>query len=1459
MRSQPFELPPILRRAIALIALLAASLAIGAPTAVREHEQARRGADWLDQHPTLTLGTSREGRYPLEELRPDGQLVGISADLLRAIIGKRQVTIKTRQYPSLERLLHAVCNGEVDLVANLVPSAERERCMVFSDTYLYDGAVLLARSDATALQDPDRLAHARVGIYRNSTYEKTFRQRYPEATVLPLTFGEINHALLSGRVDVYLGTSSVAEHLRKQAPAGSLTILRTLAGTGASLSFAAPKQNRSLIAALDAGLARIPDAQRRSIMAKWLGNHGEPLDPPHEASDFDLSPSERAYLKSLPPLKLGYALDWEPLSYADKNGHPAGVLNSYVEYLSRTLGLRFERQPIDAWPHIVSAATQGRLDIVAGVSSDDDHFREMLVSRPVDSYPLVLVQQQYRPSFTSLTDLVGRRIAAVNGEVGDQPALRLLPGARIINARNMSDALQMLMDGQVEGVAANLAVVDTLIQREYIGKLKVGLALKETQGLSFATAPQYAALAPLIDRALRAIPETEVRRIRSKWLNTQFEFGVKWSDVLWRLLPVALICLIAISGLLYAYIVSRREVAARRRAEDALASQLALLKTVMQSVPYPLVINDRDGNRLSENRAFEQMFLAPPNSPESGGANPASPVNVFRATLKAATAGVLSSGRRVETELAYRDGNGDNRMGLFSTEPILAEPGGQSAGTVSMLVDLTESRRAQASVAASERLLRELTANLPAVVFQAKMTPDGMLSFPFVSGNAPELFGISADSLMEDERNAFNRILPSDRDNLIRELERSAATLTPARPLFRVDNGKRTLWLQGQAMPNRDTNGNIIWNGYWSDTSREHDREQTLKNARDAAQAASRAKDEFLAMMSHEIRTPMNGVMGLVEVLQDTQLNPDQTSLVDMVSDSARTMLTILDDILDFSKIEAGHLTLENTDVDLRILCGQTMGLLASRARDKGLLLYLLIDSAIAARHRTDNVRLRQVLFNLLSNAIKFTERGAVTLSLRLLTDDAGEQRLDIEVLDTGVGIAANKLPQLFDPFVQADTSISRRFGGTGLGLSICQRLVSKMQGEIALASVEGEGTTASVSLPLPVVDRYPKPLPLTGKTIGVDVQDAILREALTQYLVTLGTTVSLEGDVEFVFHDDASDGQLALAKRDAQGKLAVLQFLQCSPLTWEHLAQSCFLALMPGADWPAGFVPPHRQPLIAGVPTKRMQRILVAEDHPVNRQVALRHLTKLGFDCDLVTNGDEALEAIKHGDYALLLTDCHMPKLDGYSLTVCVREWERRYNDDRHLPIVGITASTRADDIGNAAQAGMDDCLIKPVSLAALSECLNRFLPLSADELSAAAIAQPETAKCHPESASPSPQFHDEGPLQPAHLLTLRRQMGNDLPMMMKIFRDSLAEDLTEFPPDHDDAEAELADWLHRNKGSAIAMSFDFLADAITAVQRLDRHQARQEHGDARTALLQLGEATVSQIDAWLAAQPSH
>jgi signal transduction histidine kinase/DNA-binding response OmpR family regulator len=503
------------------------------------------------------------------------------------------------------------------------------------------------------------------------------------------------------------------------------------------------------------------------------------------------------------------------------------------------------------------------------------------------------------------------------------------------------------------------------------------------------------------------------------------------------------------------------------------------------------------------------------------------------------------------------------------------------------------------------------------------------------------------------------------------------------------------------------------------DITEERQRQRELITARSQAEAANRAKSQFLATMSHEIRTPMTGVQGMLDLLQHTQLDEEQQELVSVVRESASSLLTIINDILDFSKIEAGKMLLEHAPVSIAALIESTVEILATSAFKKGLSLISVVDPAIPDWLSGDAVRLRQILFNLVGNAVKFTEAGSVVVRAEMIERLDGRVRLRLSVADSGIGISPESKIKLFRPFSQADETTTRRFGGTGLGLSICRHLVDLMDGTIDVDSVADQGSTFHVILTLD--DGTPcSPTPalprLDGVVVALDLPEGPEHQAAGLYLTAAGATLAAAGATAALTVIDGEKATaptghptVVIARRDPAGLSAdgsITTVLR--PMRRAALLRAAVSAL----GRPEPLAAPTPRPIMpapcpAAGPDKRL--ILVAEDNPVNRMVIKRLLALLGRNAEIVEDGQQALNAWRSGRYAMVLTDCHMPEMDGFALSRAIRAEE---SDGRsRTPIIAFTAAATSDEVKLCTDAGMDDFLPKPVDLDRLKAALSRWL----------------------------------------------------------------------------------------------------------------------------------------------------
>lgn len=506
-----------------------------------------------------------------------------------------------------------------------------------------------------------------------------------------------------------------------------------------------------------------------------------------------------------------------------------------------------------------------------------------------------------------------------------------------------------------------------------------------------------------------------------------------------------------------------------------------------------------------------------------------------------------------------------------------------------------------------EQRLHEVTANLPAVVYQARRSATGHYSLAQIAGDVQALFGVAVETEQIDHLQLLAAVHAGDRSRVMASIEAAALVRGPIDVTFRTRSAQGWRWVRSQGRPLPCDDSSVEWSGYWMDVSEAQARATALAEARRAAEQAALAKGHFLATMSHEIRTPMSTLLGMLERLAGTDLDAGQRQVLTTVGDAAQMLRQILDDVLHSQRLQPAPLQLRPTD--LAALVRAVQQLLMPVAASRGLHLCSEIDPTLQPWSLADGLRLRQVLFNLAGNALKFTLQGSVVLQVRVLQQRDGGQRLRLQVTDTGVGISVERQQAVFAAYEQAEASTTRRFGGSGLGLSICRELATSMGGRLHLRSVPGKGTTVWLEL------------------------------------------------------------DLAACAAPAAG-----------PATAR----------------------PAQRPLPPA-------RVLVAEDHPTNLQLLAQRLCELGLQVHACSDGLQAWEAWQAQPFDLVITDYHMPHMDGFALARAIRS--DACATRARVPIIALTASVLERTREACRDAGIDHFLAKPLEVHELRALLEVLL----------------------------------------------------------------------------------------------------------------------------------------------------
>jgi PAS domain S-box-containing protein len=848
-----------------------------------------------------------------------------------------------------------------------------------------------------------------------------------------------------------------------------------------------------------------------------------------------------------------------------------------------------------------------------------------------------------------------------------------------------------------------------------------------------------------------AATHAEVARLSAGARTVSFENRYRCADgtyrwLLWNTVPLPE------RGLLYAV---ARDITERKHTEDTSARLAAVVDASVDTI----VGLGMDATITSWNRGAERMLgypaeeiigrslavLAPPDRP-------------YRPDLLARVAG----GEAVEHyEMTPMRKDGKVIDVSLTISPVHG-PDGSVVGASLIARDITETRR----VAETLRAQQAQTSSIIATASDAFVSMDAAGLITEWNHAAEELFGWSRPEVI-------GRVLA---ETIIPTQHRGAHTAGLRRVLAGGDPHVldqrieiTALHRDGREIPIelavwRLTTGTTDhFSAFIRDNSQRQQIEQDLANARDAALEASRLKSEFLATMSHEIRTPMNGVIGLTGLLLDSRLDDTQRRYADGIRSSGKVLLSVINDILDFSKIEAGKLVIDDAAVNLGALVDEVTELVADTARKKGLELVGYCDPALPTQVRGDPVRLRQILLNLATNAVKFTEHGEVLIQVRpgRSAPDAGAGasatgpvEVRFEVIDSGIGIAAEDRDRLFEAFSQVEASTTRRHGGTGLGLAICRELATAMDGRIGVDSRVGGGSTFWCVIPLQPAAAGQPPAPevhasLDGlRALVVDDNDTnrlILSHQLQNWSVRCTAVESGQLALDELW-DASSRGQaydlvlLDMRMPDMDGlevATRIRAHLGIPPVPLILLTSDGLVPadVVRDAGIAACLMKPVYQSqlhdclvrVVAGVaeldtatltgtaapptdPATPRGHLLLVEDNEVNQLVALGLLTGLGYTADVAGNGLDALELAGRNTYRAVLMDCQMPHMDGYQTTGELRRREHTTAGTPRTPIIAMTAAALEGDRERCLAAGMDDYISKPVRPNELAAVLTRW-----------------------------------------------------------------------------------------------------------------------------------------------------
>ncbi len=1049
---------------------------------------------------------------PLTFINALGRPSGLFVDMWRDWAQKTGHQIQFRP-SSWAETLEGLRAGEMDIHSGLSFSKERAEWIDFSKQIYETFTRIYHRADdihPAAIGDYGAYI---VGTMFGSYQEAEFRTTYPNVSIRSFASNqELIEALLKGEIKAIVQEEQLMEAaLDRLGLRGDITA-RPERIFPSTIHAGVLKENSELLEQINNGFSAIPREKIADLEKRWIPNPENHFYKSDTAS-IVLSPDEKSWLNDHSVIRVGVYPTYPPFEFVDEQGNHSGIVPDYLKLIGERLGIEFK--PIHGlkWTQVLEGTKDGTVDMAPDLNDTAERREFLNFTRTYLYYPMVIFTRNDFPSISGLADLADKSIAIPSGYSDIEVVGKEFPSTKIVEVKSLIEALTAVATGEVEATLGNLAVLSYLIQKHHLVNLKVAAPSKSMGSkLAMGVRKDWPELARILDKALDSITQEEHQKIRSTWVEipkTKVELTreekswlaehpvirvamdpdwapVEFADKQGRFHGISMDYLQHLSKLLNV----RFEVAEGLVWQDALTAV--------------------DNGKLD---LFPSMARTPEREARYDFTTPylSMPINIF-ASADVTYIGNLKAleGKRVAVVEGYaiHEWLQDKHPGikLVSVKSVPAGLKMLAAGEAYAFVG---------NVVTAGYYISKLRLNQIRVVGE---TPYKNAQSMAVRQDWPILAGIlqkALDAIPQNEREAsFNRWVSVKYEHGF-DYSLLWKILVPA---FLV----------------------VMLFFYWNRRLSKEVIER--KRAEERADEATHAKSDFLANMSHEIRTPMNAIIGMSHLALKTDLNMKQNDYLSKIDVSAKSLLGIINDILDFSKIEAGKLDMESVDFQLEDTLDNISTLVGIKTQEKGLELLIKTDPSVPTALVGDPLRLGQILINLSNNAVKFTDAGEIVVSTELVKKDGAQATLKFSVQDTGIGMTAEQAAKLFQPFAQADSSTTRKYGGTGLGLTISKRLAEMMGGDIWVESEQGRGSifsfTANFGLGEEKAKKQYKPASeLRGMKVLVVDDNATSRDILQEMLesFTFDVTVAASGPEGIT--------ELESAKEDKPFELVVMDW----------------------------------------------------------------------------------------------------------------------------------------------------------------------------------------------------------------------------------------------------------------------------------------------------------------------------
>ena len=1010
-----------------------------------------------------TLVIALDADYaPMTFLNSDGQPAGLFVDIWRVWSQKTGKKIEFLLGNWNDSVIN-LKNGDADIHSGLFENESRAQWMSFSQPFYEGVSWFFYPVKSEKREADDRFAGKRTGALFGTYQENYLRKNYPGAEIVTFTDREkMIRAAVNLEIEAFLAEfHTVTNHLIRMGLSGEIIPGKNAVFTR-KFHAGIRKDNRELLALVDKGFDAISDAELAEIEKRWIPDPEKRYFKP-DMKKIRFTEAEQTWLNTAKTLRFGIMPDFAPVMFCENNVCK-GIIPDYVKLISERTGLVFEFAELA--PAELDLKAKSREIDMCPTFNVAERKAYMDFTTPFMQYRTVIITGKDTPFISGISNLKGKKIAVVRGIKSQKNYFeKHYPQITLAEKDNVLECLKSVSEQETDAYVGGSIIACYLIQKHNLVNLKIaGVTDHPNEPYMFAVRKDYAELAGIVSRTVGSISKEEHEAILQKWFTVQVEHKADWSQLLkWIWGAGSIFTVIMGISLLWNRRLAK-EIAQHTRTEKALRESETRYRNLVENLPIGLYRRKLYGEYIYVNQVLAESFRC--GSTEEFIEKYGTVSKRWGCPEKHEEfAQLLLTNRKVrDYEVESRLVSGET---IWHTLFCTIDP--ETLIIDGLAVNITDRKLAEQQIREKERLMSDIINFLP----DPTLVIDRQGKVLAWNRAMEDMTGIKTEDMLGKDNYEYAIPFYGKRCPILIDLALASSpdiekTYTQIKRMgdkIIAENHYpnlwgREVWLFGNACILRNSQGEIIGAiESVRDISNRKTAETELKKAKEAAESATRAKSEFLATMSHEIRTPMNAIINMTRLLLDTELDDQQRDYAETAAMSSETLLSLISDILDFSKIEAGKLELEKTDFSLREALESAVRILRPKAEEKGLFLRYTLDPALPRHVSGDPARIHQILLNFLNNAVKFTEKGGI--HVRVLAEDQTETDCTVkfEVTDTGIGVPENRRDRLFQPFSQADSSTTRKYGGTGLGLAISEQLAELMGGTVGFESEEGKGS----------------------------------------------------------------------------------------------------------------------------------------------------------------------------------------------------------------------------------------------------------------------------------------------------------------------------------------------------------------------------------------------------------------